>query len=335
MSLKLRLVRHLLSILLVILAGSLGYYLLFMGRYGLLECLYMTVIAITSVGFGEIVPVTGNPAAEIFTMMLITFGMGIILYAISSLTASLIEGELSGYLREKKMNQLIAKLHGHYIICGGGETGGPLIDEMVKNHEAVVLIEREQAAIDRCNSDGKLLFIQGDATEDQNLVAAGIANASGLFACLPSEKENLYITMTARMLNAHLRIVSRMINPQLEPKLRKAGANSVVSPNTIGALRMASVMIRPEVVSFLDTMLRSKQGNLRVHQLTVTETGSAADKPLMDSGLKNRFNLLVLGIHRPGEEVFFNPPPNHILKPGMVLIVMGDTQDIARARREF
>ncbi len=335
MSLKIRLVRHLLSILLVVMAGSLGYYLLFMGRIDFLECLYMTVIAITSVGFGEIVPVTGNTAAEIFTMLLITFGMGIILYAISSLTASLIEGELSGYLREKKMNKLIAKLHGHYIICGGGETGMPLIDEMTRNHEAVVLIEREQETIDRCNADGKLLFIRGDATEDQNLVAAGIANASGLFACLPSEKDNLYITMTARMLNTHLRIVSRMINPALEPKLRKAGANSVVSPNTIGALRMASVMIRPEVVNFLDNMLRSQQGNLRVHQLTISEAGLATNRVLMDSGLKTRFNLLVLGAHLPGEEILFNPPPSHVLTPGMVLIVMGDTTDIARARKAF
>ncbi len=335
MSIRKRLLRHLLAILLVVLAGSIGYYLLFAARYGFLECLYMTVIAITSVGFGEIVPVTGNPAAEVFTMLLIIFGMGIILYSISSLTASLIEGELTGYLRRKKMENRIARLHGHYIVCGGGETGSPLIEEMVKNHDAAVLIEREQEAIDRCNPDGGLLFIKGDATEDQNMENAGIGKAAGLFACLPTDKDNLYITMTARMLNPRLRIVSRMINPKLEPKLRKAGADGVVSPNTIGALRMASMMIRPEAVTFLDTMLRSRQGNLRVRQLTVSEAGRAAGKTVMESELKNRFNLLLLGVQQPGEEILFNPPPGHRLNPGLVLIVMGDTKDIARARKEF
>lgn len=335
MTIKQRLRLHLLSILLVVLAGSLGYYLLFGGRYPFIECLYMTVIAITSVGFGEVVPITGNPAAEIFTMGLITFGMGIILYVLSSLTALLIEGELSGYLREKKMNKLIGKLNGHYIVCGGGETGAPLMDELIKNHEAVVLIERDTEKITRCNANGDLLYIQGDATEDRNLEAAGIQNAAGLFTCLPSDKDNLYITMTARMLNRRLRIISRMINPRLEAKLRKAGADSVVSPNTIGALRMASVMIRPEVVSFLDTMLRSKQGNLRVHQVNVGEKSAMAGRTLLDSKLTNKYKLLVLGSQMPGEEILFNPPPDQPLAPGMILIVMGDTDDIARARRDF
>ena len=335
MTIKRRLLLHLLSILLVILAGSLGYYLLFAGRYGFLECLYMTVIAITSVGFGEVVPVAGHAAAEIFTMGLITFGMGIILYTISSLTASLIEGELSGFLREKKMQKRIGKLHGHYIVCGGGETGLPLIDEMVKSHEAVVLIERDQVQIDRCDMGGKLLYIKGDATEDRNLVAAGIGNAAGLFTCLPSDKDNLYITMTARMLNKHMRIISRMVSPELEPKLRKAGADSVVSPNTIGALRMASVMIRPEVVSFLDTMLRSTQGNLRVHQIRVDEKSAIVGQTLLESQLKSKYNLLVLGSQTPTREVLFNPPPDQRLEAGMVLIVMGDMDDIARARNDF
>jgi voltage-gated potassium channel len=230
----------------------------------------MTVISLTTVGFGEVIEVTGNVPAEIFTMLLIIFGMGIILYGISTVTALIIEGELSGILRKKKMFKRISKMKNHYIVCGGGETGRPILEELAKNKEPFVLIEQDEGNIQRCKSVADLLYVEGDATDDENLVAAGIENAAGIIITLPSDKDTLYVTMTARMLNKKVRIVSRMINQKLKPKLKMAGANSVVSPNTIGALRMASEMIRPTVVDFLDRMLRSKQGNLRIHQIIVS-----------------------------------------------------------------
>ena len=336
MNIKNRLLMVLLAILLVILSGSLGYYILFQGRYAFMECLYMTVIAITSVGFGEIIPISGNTTAEVFTMVLITFGMGIILYGLGSLTAMMIEGELSGYLKEKKMKKQIDKLREHYIVCGGGETGLPLIEELVKNGESVVLLEKDPDKIDRCLKIlGDVPYVPGDATEDQNLIDAGIARAAGVLICLPSDKDNLYITMTSRMLNKQVRIICRMINPKLKPKLKKAGADAVVSPNAIGALRMASEMIRPTVVNFLDSMLRSQQGNLRIHQIEVGADSSVAGKAIRDSGLKDRFGLLVMGCQREGREIEFNPSPNLVLEPGLILIVMGAVDDIGRARKVF
>ena len=335
MNIKYRLGLVFLAILLVVLAGSLGYFTLFAGNARFMDCLYMTVTAITSVGFGEVIEISGNVPAEIFTMLLITFGMGIILYGISTLTALLIEGELTGILRKNKMKKQINKLKNHYIVCGGGETGKPLIMELVKNREDLVLIERDEDKIEECRTIQDLLYIQGDATDDQNLIEAGIENAAGIIICLPSDKDNLYITMTARMLNNHLRIISKMTNPKLEPKLKKAGADSVVSPNTIGALRMASEMLRPTVVDFLDSMLRSKQGNLRIHQIAVSENSAMAGKKLMESGLKDRYNLLVLGSKPIAGEIEFNPSATQILTPGLILIVMGDMGDIARAKKIF
>jgi voltage-gated potassium channel len=336
MNIKNRMLLVILAIILVILAGSLGYYLLFKGRYPFMECLYMTVIAITSVGFGEILQITGNATAEIFTMVLITFGMGIILYGLGTLTAMMIEGELSGYLKEKKMKKQIDKLKGHYIVCGGGETGTPVVVELVKNGEAVVLIEREGTTIERiAKTVDNLLFVEGDAAEDQHLITAGIARAAGVLICLPSDKDNLYVTMTARMLSKRVRIISRMISPKLKLKLRKAGADGVVSPNAIGALRMASEMIRPTVVDFLDSMLRSKQGNLRIHQITISPGAPATGKPLSGSGLKDRYGLVVLGAKQGAAEIQFNPPLSQILEPGMTLIVMGDVDDIGRAKKAF
>lgn len=335
MNIKYRLVLIVLAILLVVLGGSLGYFILFGGDADFMRCLYMTIISITSVGYGEIIPVTGNVPAEIFTMILITFGMGIGLYGLSTLTALLIEGELSGILRKNKMQKKIQKLRNHYIVCGGGETGQPTIAEIVKNREAVVLIEREREKIEKCSSIEGLLYIEGDATEDENLIAAGIENAAGIIISLPSDKDNLYVTMTARMLNKNIRIISKMTNPQLTAKLKKAGADSVVSPNTIGALRLASEMLRPTVVNFLDSMLRSQQGNLRIHQINVSEGSRHMGKKLAESGLNDRFNLLVLGAQRPGGDIEFNPPPAQAMEPGLTLIVMGDMEDIAAAKKEF
>lgn len=330
---RLLLVVHLIA--LVILGGTLGYYLLYGGEQSLLDCLYMTVISITSVGYGEVVSVTGNPAAEVFTMVLIIVGIGIITYGIGTLTALLIEGELSGILRMKKMKKAIDKLEGHYIVCGGGETGLPVIEELVKNTERVVLIETSEEKIERCLGRlPDLLYVNGDATEDQHLIDAGIARAKGVAICLPNDKDNLYITMTARMLNRRIRIISRMINVKLKAKLKKAGADSVVSPNAIGALRIASEMLRPTVVNFLDSMLRSSRGNLRIHQLTVTEGGTAVGRQLKDSGL-GRYNLLVLGAQESDHEIEFNPDPSMRLNSGMTLIVMGDMEDIAKAKRMF
>ncbi len=297
-----------------------------------MDCLYMTVVSLTTVGYGEVIQVTGNVPAEIFTMILITFGMGILLYGVSTLTASIIEVDISGILRRKKMVKQIEKLNNHYIICGGGETGRGVLDELVKNNEKVVLVEINPEMIERCKSIfDSLLYIQGDATEDEKLIAAGIEKAAGVVVSLPSDKDNLYITMTARMLNKQIRIISRMINPQLEPKLKKAGANRVVSPNAIGALRMASEMIRPTVVDFLDSMLRTSRRNIRINQLTISENSPICGKDIRACGLREKYGLLVLASRDLDGEIEFNPPASQVLKTGTTIIVLGNVEEINKA----
>ena len=324
------------AIFLVVMIGSTGYYILYNGEPKFMDCVYMTVVSLTTVGYGEVIQVTGNVPAEIFTMILITFGMGILLYGVSTLTASIIEADISGILRKKKMLKQIDKLKNHFIVCGGGETGRGVLDELVKNKEAVVLIEIDPHMIERCKSIvDPLLYIQGDATEDDNLVAAGIQCAAGIVVSLPSDKDNLYVTMTARMLNQQLRVISRMTNRQLEPKLKKAGADGVVSPNAIGALRMASEMIRPTVVDFIDSMLRTSRKNIRINQLTISENSPASGQDIRGCGLKDKYGLLVLGFKDRDGEIEFNPAPHHLLTPGMTLVVMGEVEDVLKAREAF
>ena len=334
MGLKKRLYLVLVAIFFVVIGGSTGYYIIFGGQPKFMDCLYMTVISITSVGYGEILDVTGNIPAQLFTMFLITFGMGVILYGISTLTASIIEGELSGIWMRNKMEKKIKKLNNHYIVCGGGSSGGHVLEELTKNKESVVLIELDESIIQRhmaLNED--LLYVHGDATDDKNLLTAGITTAAGIIISLPSDKDTLYATMTARMLNAKLRIISKAVDHKLAFKLKTAGANNVVSPNFIGGLRMASEMIRPTVVDFLDSMLRSSQGQLRIHQILIASNSNVAGKNIKESGIKDKFNLLVLGSKLPAQEIEFNPPATQILIPGMTLIVMGDVESIAAAKK--
>jgi len=259
--------------------------------------------------------------------------MGIIFYGISTMTALIVEGELSGILKRQQMQKEISKMKGHYIVCGGGETGRPLIAELMSNQESVVLIEQDPSHIEFVKAVGDMRYIEGDATEDENLVTAGIQKAAGIVICLPSDKDCLYVTMTARMLNKDLRIISRMTDPKHEAKLRIAGADGVVSPNAIGALRMASEMIRPTVVDFLDRMLRSSRETLRFNELTLTEAGAFSNKTIGESGIKDRFKLLIVAVKKEQGTISFNPLPSMPLTGGITLIVMGDVADIQKAKR--
>ena len=331
-----RLYYILFCIFLVVMIGSTGYYIIFDGSAKFLDCVYMTVVSITTVGYGEILQITGNTQAIIFTMFLITFGMGILVYGVSILTASIIEVDFSEILKEKKMAKQISKLNNHFIVCGGGETGRGVLYELVTSGEDVVVIEIDADKIERCKSIvNNLLFIEGDATEDENLITAGIERAAGIIVSLPSDKDKLYITMTARMLNKQVRIVSRMTNQRLEPKLKKAGADNVVSPNAIGALRMASDMIRPTVVDFIDSMLRTSSKNIRINQLMISEDSPASGKDIRACGFREKFGLLILGYKDRDGEIEFNPAPQQILTPGMTLIVMGEVHEVSRAREIF
>lgn len=331
---KHRLYLVLFSIFIVIMLGSIGYYLLFGNKASFIDCMYMTIISLTTVGYGEVIDVSGNTYAKIFTMLLITFGMGVILYGISTLTAIIIEGELSGIIRKKKMLKKIKALSNHYIVCGGGETGRPVLSELHKNNEQIVLIETDQEAIEKCRTVMEnILYIEGDASDDENLVKAGIHVAGGIIISLPSDKDNLYITMAARMLNHSIRIISRMTNQKLESKLYKAGADGVVSPNSIGALRLASEMLRPTVVDFLDSMLRSSRGQLRINQITIPTNSKFIAKPIDETQLRDKFGLLLLGIREKHGEIEFDPDPSKILKPESTLIIMGDVNHYTKARK--
>ncbi len=316
----------------VILIGTIGYRFLSGQQYDWLTCLYMTVITLSTVGYGEIIETAHSPQARVFTIVLILSGMGLLLYSLSTVTAIMVEMDLFDIFKRRKMNQNIKNLRNHFVVCGAGATGACIVEELLKTKTRFVVIERDPERIEALRKFGDVLYIEGDATEDEVLVRAGVEHAAGLAAALSSEKDNLYLTLTARQINPSIRIVARGLDDSVNQKLRKAGANAIVSPTHIGGLRMASEMIRPSVVSFLDTMLRDTSGAIRFEELHITPKSAFINKTIKSTRLRDS-NLLVVALREQGSSRFvYNPPADTTLTDGMTLILLGESKQISELR---
>lgn len=321
---------------LVVVIGAEGYHLLGEGRWSWLNCAYMTVITLSTVGFGEtLVGMDEVPLARLWTLMLIFMGSGTLLYFISMLTATIVEGDVEGVLRERRMNRKIDGLRNHFIVCGAGQNGIHVIEELIATKSTFVVVDSDD---DRLNEiaealDYDLLYVLGDATEDHCLTEAGIAHASGLTTTLPDDRDNLFVVVTARSLAPGLRIVAKAVDPRNVAKMKRSGANVVVSPYYIGGMRMANELLRPAVVRFLDRMRRQQDKNLRIEEVAIGASSHLAGKRLMDSGIRDIANVLVLAIHRlDTDEYTYAPGPEDTLDPGQMLVVLGGTDDIAQLR---
>ncbi|MFH0729244.1 MAG: potassium channel protein [Pseudomonadota bacterium] len=324
-----RLIAVFIFLLIVLVTGITGYVAI--EGWSVLDAFYMVVITLASVGFMEVHPL--SPGGRIFTMLLILCGSGILIYAISVITAFVVEGELTDILRRRKMNREIEKLSDHFIVCGAGQTAKYVIDELYKTKRPFVVIEKDAARVqDLIEKD--ILCMEGDASHDAVLITAGIHRAKGLVTALHSDAENLFVVITARRLNPALRLISKAVEEESELKIKLAGADSVVLPNSIGGLRMVSEMIRPSVVTFLDVMLRVKDRTVRIEDIRVP-AGSAFDgKTLAQTGLKDTEGISILAIaDGKKEKYFFNPPKSTLLKAGDVLIIMGDVEKIMKVQQ--
>jgi voltage-gated potassium channel len=240
------------------------------------------------------------------------------------------------------MRKQINELKRHFIVCGFGETGRHVVDELAKTHTPYVVVEMSNDAITRGQEMHPdlykdMLYIVGDATDEKALLLAGLDAAAGIITVLPSDKDNLVITVVVHQRNPAIRIVSRCTHLSYAERMRKAGASATVSPNHIGGLRMASEMIRPSVVSFLDLMLQEKSRTLRVDEIAVSEKSSWVGKSMSELDLGQRFNMLPLAVKtntETGPQAIFNPPSTTRVPAGAILIVMGEADDVSSARAE-
>ena len=331
-----RLFVALLVLVTLVAIGATGYWVLGHGRWNFTECAYMTVITLSTVGFGELAQMHEVPGARPLTIALIVSGVGALAYAQGNLTALLVEGVIGQLLRRNRMRNSIAKLSSHVVVAGAGSTGKHVVEELVATDTPFVVIDRDLHHLERLSGDvlgGRMLYVHGDATDDHTLVAAGIERARGVVAALTHDKDNLFVTLSARYLNATARIISKIVEDQAGAKMLKAGASSVVNPAMIGGRRMASELVRPEVNEFLDQMLRDKTKNLRIEECIVPEASSYVGTSLKDSPIRRETKLLVIAIRDKARAFIYNPDPELTMEGGTTLIVMGDTESVAKLRK--
>lgn len=343
--LRKRISKALLLVLSVFAVGTIGFYFL-LNDLSFIESLYLTIITLTTVGYGDFsphlnMPPDGNPyVIKLFTIFIILVGMGSVLYVLSVLTEYFISGEVARKRREKRMRKLISELRNHYIICGGGRSGLYMMQEFKKTSRPFVVLERSQERIEELQSEfDDLLYIIGDATHDDILEQAGFGEAAGLIAALPDEKDNLFIVMSIgqrkKEINKKLRIAVKVEHlRKMEPKMRSAGADCVISPERISSRRMLSEMLRPSVTTFLDRMLNDDRAVTRVEEATVASSSELAGKTLKDARIPEQTGLLVVAIRKNVSGRFYpNPDPGMLIEPEDVLIAMGEMEKISNLRK--
>ena len=304
----------------IILIGTVGYWFIGGKQYSFVDTLYMTVITITTIGFAEIIDLSGNVAGRIFTIFIAISGVGVMAYIFTNITALVVEGELTESFRRRRMEKIAGKSTDHYILCGLGSVGFYIANELYATKRPHVIVDVNKKNIERSlESLHDAVFIEGDATDSETLLKAGVEKATGLFAATGDDNQNMVVTLTAKQLNPKLKVVARCSDMRNSEKMKKAGADAVVSPTAIGGLRMASEMVRPTVVSFLDIMLRDKDKNLRVEELPVPQ--SLVGQPISALNLKRFSHALLLAV-KTRDDWVYNPPESYVIDQKNTLVFM-------------
>ncbi len=299
-------------------AGTVGYKHLGGAETGWLDASYMTFLMVATIGYGAGVEIWHRPETELFTMAIAFSGIAVMTYFFSSVTAIVLASDFDKSLRRRRMDKQIKKLHGHFILCGFGRVGRNVAHELEATNRHFVAIDEHLEQLEaHAEKRPGLLFIHGDAEDDDVLVEANIREAAGVFAITGDDSRNLMITVTAKQLAPDVRVVARCNEVRNSEKIRKAGADAIVSPNFTGGMRIASAMVRPHVVSFLDEMLRSEH-KLRIEEVPVPS--GFQPRELGSLGLRGEGHVLLAV--RTGADWVFNPPAKFVVEAGHTLIAM-------------
>lgn len=312
-----------LLLILILLAGTIGYIII--EDMTFIDALYMTVITLATVGFREVKELSQE--GKIFTIILILSGFGVFTYALTIGARIIIEGEIKEVFKKRKMRKKVEALSDHYIVCGYGRMGSIIVKELLANKMPVVIIEKNPSNLPE---NDNITYFAGDATNDEILKLAGIDRAKGLITVLPSDAENLYVVLSARELNSNLFIVARAVEKEAEPKLKRAGANRVVSPYFIGGLRIAHTVLRPNVVDFLEFATSSEYVEIQIEEVDIAPNSPLIGKSIAQSGIGRDLGIIIIGIRRADGRMKFNPNSQTIIKEGDTLIVLGQTENLSR-----
>ena len=308
--------------------GVLGYMILL--NVSFVDALYMTVITISTVGFGEVG--TGSDASEIFSILMIFLGVGIVGYTFTTVVAMFVEGKVGDLWKGSKMDKQISKLENHYIICGSGELAEVIINKFIKEQlDFVVITDKKDDLHDYSHHD--ILVVEGHSTEENILEKARISKAKGLLATLDTEVDNIVTVLTARNMNKEIYIIANSITKSGGNKLMKVGANKTLSATEISGKRMASLMIKPNIISFLDVVTRVGDVELDLEEVVIKRGSYLENKNLLEAQIPNKTGLTILAIKEySNEKMIFNPPVDYTFSIGDVLIVLGREDQVDKLR---
>jgi voltage-gated potassium channel len=301
--------------------GTLGYHYLGRPVATWIDSFYMTFITVATIGFGEVVDLTHHPMGRLFTVFIAVVGIGTMSYVFSKSVALLVDSDLNSAIRTARMEKQITKLRGHYIVCGIGRVGSNVAMELLETKRTFVVIESDLAAFERwLENHPDTFYLHADAADDDALQRAGVAQSAGVFAVTGDDSHNLMVSMSVKLLNPKSRVVARLHDIRNSTKARKAGADEIVSPDFTGGMRIASAMVRPHVVNFIDQMLHSDLG-LRLEEVVIPP-GFAAQA--LGSLAPRAQEYLVVAV-RENDQWVFNPADDHLLQGGATLVFMADT----------
>jgi voltage-gated potassium channel len=305
----------------VVVVGTIGYLAFGMS---FTDAVYQTVTTVTTVGFRELQDFT--PLEQWFTIAIIILGASTVLYTFTLAVQVVVDGELRNFVGRRFMNREISKLEGHTIVCGWGRVGRAVADDLHQAGHAVVVVDVDAERI----ANVPYPTVVGDATLDATLRAAGLERAGALVAALEGDAENLFVTLSARAIRPDLFIVARARQDESVPKLANAGADRVVNPQELGAARMASFVVRPNVAEFVDVVMHERSLEFRMQEFEVTPDSPIAGITLREANLRKETGVLILAMRRSDGTFTTNPDPGMVIEPNQVLIAVGTDDDIAR-----
>lgn len=322
------LVIGILFFVLMVLGGAVGYMVI--EGWSFTDALYMTVITLSTVGYGEVQRLSST--GRMFTMVLIILGVGFAFYFAGSIIRFMVEGRIREILGRRKLERKINAQKGHYIICGYGRVGTAICEALGPTPIDIVVIERDPARVTRLN-ERNILHIAGDATDEENLIKAGIERAQGLVTALKTDSDNVYVTLSARQLNPDLFVIARSAEEQAEKKMIAAGADKVVCPYRMGAHRMAQTILSPTVTDFLELTLMDTSRDIQMEEMSVDRSSKLTDVALQDSGIRQDLDLIIVAVKKAAGDMLFNPSSQTELHAGDTVITIGETENLEQLRR--
>lgn len=311
----------------VILTGTFGYMII--EDYSFIEGYYMSLITVTTVGYGEIRPL--SDLGRVFTSLLIISSFGTFAYVATSIGSSLLSGRYRDFYKYFRLEREIQNLSGHTIVCGYGNNGDAATASLKLHGRQFVIIEKISDKVSSLKSSSDMLYIDGDATDENNIIKAGIHKADSLITTLPSDADNVFVCLTARQLNPNLTIISRATNPKSESKLRLAGANNVIMPDRVGGSHMASLVTTPDVNEFLDKLSLHNPHSVNLEEIIFNKADNSMT--VADVGQIENGEVRVLGIKDKAENYLVNPKPKQLIEKGSKLFVLGNSDAIGSLRR--